>query len=83
MPEQFRALIVILGLTLPVFWLAHRPACELAIGDADFRRRRNLWVAITVLAFLAHDFWIYVAVSAVMLAMAAPRDSNRDRKSVV
>ncbi|HJV94927.1 MAG TPA: O-antigen ligase family protein [Albitalea sp.] len=77
MPEYLRALVVVMGLSLPVFWLARKPVCEFAIDEADFARRRNLWLFITVLSFVAHSFWVYAFVAAVVLAIAGMRDSHR------
>ena len=73
---EIKALIVILCLTLPVFWIARAPACEFATDRADFNRRRNLWIALTILAFTAHNFWIYIAGAAVVLAIAGRREAN-------
>ena len=46
------------------------------LSDDDFRRRRNLWLVITVAAFVLPSFWAYAAVAAVAIAFAARRDSN-------
>lgn len=77
MPEYIRALIAIVVLSLPVFWLGRAPVCDLAIAEADFRIRRNLWLMITVVAFLGRSFWIYAVVAGVLLAIGGAKDSNR------
>jgi len=77
MPEYLRALLAILVLSVPVFWLARAPLCELAIHEADFKLRRNLWIGITILAFLGHSFWVYAVVAGVALAIAGAKDSSR------
>ena len=77
MPEHLKALIVILVLATVVFVFARIPACTSATSPADFSRRRNLWLGITVAAFLAHNFWVYIVVTAVMLLLAIPRESNK------
>ena len=77
MPEYLRALLVILFLASGVFVFAKKPACAVATSARDFERRRNLWFAITITAFLAHDFWLYVVISAAMLLVVVPRESNR------
>ena len=77
MPEHLRALVVILLLATVVFASARAPACALAIKPADFARRRNLWILLTLTVFLAHNFWIYIIVAAVLLLFAVPRESNR------
>lgn len=77
MPEHLKALIVILVLACVVFAVARQPACALATGAADFSRRRNLWLGITAVAFLAHNFWVYIVAVAVILMLALPREPNK------
>ena len=77
MPEHLRALVVILVLATAVFVFAKAPACALASTRGDFERRRNLWFGITLVAFLAHDFWIYIIVTAVLLLFTLPREPNK------
>lgn len=75
MPEHFRALIVILVLAGVVFAMARRPAVDL-IPDRDFTRRRNLWFALTLLAFVSHSFWVYAGVAAVVLTFTQKSERN-------
>ncbi|WP_449432907.1 O-antigen ligase family protein [Pseudomonas putida] len=75
MPEHFRALIVILFLAGVVFFLARRPATDL-IPEGDFKRRRNLWFALTLVAFFSHSFWVYAGAAAVILLIARRRERN-------
>ena len=77
MPEYLRALIVVMALALPVLWIAQSSACEMSIDAADYKRRRNLWIVLTVLAFVAHNFWIYIGVAALLLWIAGASDSHR------
>ncbi|MGH8743449.1 MAG: hypothetical protein ACREUY_04140, partial [Burkholderiales bacterium] len=77
MPEHLRALIVILALATVVFSFAKAPACAVASTTGDFERRQNLWFVITLVAFLAHNFWIYIIVAAALLLFAAPREPNK------
>lgn len=77
MPEHLRALIVVLALAGSVFWLARPQACALAVPAADFIHRRRLWFAITLAAFLAHNFWLFAGIAAALLLLAVPRESNR------
>jgi hypothetical protein len=58
-----------------VFWLA-RPVFTRFIADDDYVRRRNLWLALTASAFLIPNFWAYMAVAAVLIALVARKDSN-------
>ena len=77
MPEHLRALVVILALSVTSFVLFRQPACALAIGEADYARRRNLWLALTLIAFLAHNFWFYILLAGVLLYLVAQREPNR------
>lgn len=75
MPEHLRALIVILFLTTIVFAFAHRPACAIA-GTGNYTRRRNLWFALTLAAFLAYNFWVYALFAIPLLIYANLRETN-------
>lgn len=75
MPEHLRALIVILALACIVFAFARRPAIDL-IPNGDFARRRNLWLALTLVAFISHSFWLYVVISTIVLTIAERRERN-------
>lgn len=76
MPDHIKSLIVVLFIAGAVFLTARGPACASAIPGEDFRRRRNLWLAITLLAFLAQDFWLFIAGTAALLLAAGRRDPN-------
>jgi hypothetical protein len=77
MPEHLRALVVILVLAAVVFAFAKAPACAAASTAGDFERRRNLWFALTLTAFLAHNFWIYMIIAAVVLLSALRSEQNK------
>lgn len=77
MPEHLRALVVILLLAGVVFVLAKSPITALANSPQDFARRRNLWFALTLSAFLAHNFWIFAIVASVALIVATRAEPNR------
>ena len=76
MPEHLRALIVIVVLAGAVFLIGRRPACGLAMTDHDFVRRRNLWFAVTLIAFLAHNFWLFLALAGAVLYLAGRKERN-------
>lgn len=76
MPEHLRALVFILAMAAVVFTIARRPACASACAPADFARRRNLWIALTLIAFLAHNVWVYTAVAAIVLLSAQRKEQN-------
>ncbi len=77
MPEHLKALIVILALATAVFAFTKAPACSLAMSSADFDRRRNLWFAVTLAAFLAHNFWIFILFATALLLFALPHEPNK------
>jgi O-antigen ligase len=75
MPEHLRTLIVILVLATSFFTFAHRPACTITKAG-DYTRRRNLWFALTLAAFLTYNFWIYALVAIPLLIYANLRETN-------
>jgi len=77
MQEHLRALVVVLLLAGTVFAFARPLACAAAMPDEDFARRRNLWFALTLVAFLAHNFWIFIVFAAALLVFALPAERNR------
>ena len=75
MPENLRALIVILVLATTIFAFARRYVCTIT-GEENFARRRNLWLVLTLAAFLVNDFWLYTLVAISLLIYANRRESN-------
>lgn len=77
MPQHLKDLVVILVLATAVFAFARASACATASTTDDFDRRRNLWFTITLVVFLAHNFWVYIIVSAALLLYMLPREQNK------
>ena len=75
MPESLRVLIVIIVLTTIFFAFAHRSVCAI-LNTADFTRRRNLWFALTLSAFLAYNFWLYTLIAIPLLVFANRHETN-------
>jgi hypothetical protein len=75
MSALLKALVVVLVIALAVFQLA-RPVALRFMSASDFARRRNVWLAITVAAFVCPDFIWFCAVSACILVPAARREPN-------
>jgi O-antigen ligase len=75
MSEHLRALVVILILSTAFFAFAIRPASDI-IGRRNFTARRNLWIGLTLAAFLASNFWIYTFIAIVLLLFANLREAN-------
>lgn len=77
MPEHLRALVVILAFAAAVFTLAGPSARAMATAAGEFERRRNLWFLITLAAFLAHNFWLFMLLAGLLLHFASAKDSNK------
>jgi len=77
MSLHLTALVYILILATVVFAFAKAPACALASTAGDFKRRRNLWFCITLVAFLAFNFWAFIIVAAALILFALPREPNK------
>lgn len=76
MPDHLRALVVILVLALAAFMIARVPLCQNVVRAEDFKRRRNLWFAVTLIAFLSHNFWLMCVLCGAVVGLGAQRDSN-------
>jgi O-antigen ligase len=77
LPEHLRALVFILAISGVVFALAKAPITAQACALEDFKRRRNLWFVLTLSAFLAHNFWLFIAVASAALIYAGRAEPNR------
>lgn len=75
MPENVRALFVIIVLAITFFAFAHRLACANTQLES-FTRRRNLWLLLTLVAFLAHNFWLYALITTLSLLYVKKAESN-------
>lgn len=76
MPIHLRALVVLLVFAFVMFSMARRAATEYAMWEGDFDRRRILWFAITLLAFLSHNFWLLIILSGLLLVYAGRDEPN-------
>jgi hypothetical protein len=76
MPEHIRALIVIGVLSVAVFWFARSAITERGMSQRDFVVRRNLWFAVTLIAFVSHNFWVCMVALGLLLLIAGTRDRN-------
>ena len=78
MPEHLRALVFILPIAWVVFFFAKK---AMTIGGPtrpeDFNRRRNLWFALTLTAFLAHNFWLFAALATIAIVFSARTEPNK------
>jgi len=76
MPEHLRALVVVLAVATTVFAFARRPLLSVAMDPISYARRRNLWFGVTLSAFLAHDFWIYLIVASTLILLHQRREPH-------
>ena len=77
MPEHFKALVVILVLATAVFAIAKKPACPSVFTVGDFNRRRYLWIGIVLIAFFAHNYWLYVFFAGALLLRTQAKEPNK------
>jgi hypothetical protein len=75
MPNNVKAMIVVLAIAATIFWLA-KPIAILFSSERDFLRRRNVWFALTVTAFLSPSFWLFALVAVPLLIWAGRKDTN-------
>ena len=75
MPSLYKALVAVMVVTVLVFFLG-RPLLRRFMTDADFTVRRNVWLGLTLSAFLIPNYWAYVLVACVVLAYGVQRDTN-------
>ena len=75
MLNNLKALVVVLALAWVVFWLA-RPLCLQYMSASAYARRRNVWFALTIVAFITPTFWAYGLFALILLAWAGARDEN-------
>ena len=76
MPENIRALVVILILAGLAFSFTSRLTIGI-VSAADTSRRRNLWIGMTLVAFLSHSFWLYAFFFALTTYIVSQREDNR------
>ena len=76
MREHLVALVYILVIAGTCFLVMARPLTARLMAPADFARRRNLWIAVTVATFLAHNFWLAMLASALIVGFGSRREQN-------
>ena len=69
MPENIRALIVVLTLAVPAFYVGSQLAISV-ISAREFAVWRNVWFAATVAAFLSGNFYVFAAIE-IMICLYA------------
>src|SRR5262245_11309349 len=69
MPENIRALIVVLTLAVPAFYLGRQIAGSVGT-DREFAVWRNVWFSVTVVAFLSLNFFVHALMVAIAFLYA-------------
>jgi O-antigen ligase len=75
MSVSIKELIVILGIAAVIFRLA-KPLALKFTAPVDFTRRRNVWFALTIAAFLAPNFWLFAFAAILLMSWAGRKDTN-------
>jgi O-antigen ligase len=76
MKEHIVALCYILLIAGLCFALLYKPMTARLMSRDDFARRRNLFIAVTVITFLAHSFWVALFACMLVIGLSARRESN-------
>lgn len=76
MPEHIRALIVVLLLSTTA-WVVMQPSIARTTSNATAREWRNTWIILTLVAFIAGNFWIYALLASLIILtrQSGPVDS--------
>jgi hypothetical protein len=72
---NIKALVVVLALALLAFHVC-KPTALRFMQEGTFNRRRNVWFALTIGAFLSPSFWWWAIPALCLLAWAGHRDRN-------
>ena len=76
--DNLKELIVVLGISIIGFaWL--KPIILQFTAEADYGRRRNLWLVLTCIGFLSPNIWVYAVLAAPLMIWGARKDSNPSR----
>ena len=75
MTANLKNLLVVLAFALVIFRLA-KPMAMHFTDAADFARRRNVWLILTVVGFVSPSFWLYVGIAIPTVIWARRKDSN-------
>jgi O-antigen ligase len=70
-----KALVVILIIASVTFALVHPIALKFT-PESDFKRRRNVWFALTIIGFLSPNFWVFAVFAVPIYVWIGRKDSN-------
>jgi O-antigen ligase len=76
MPQNIKSLIVVLLLSLPIFYIAEKALANL-IPPVTMRARRNTWLLAACLPFVTPSIWLYFsAIGIIVIYQARKEDSS-------
>ena len=75
MSIYLKELTVVLVLGVIVFTLAKPIALQFS-AESDFKRRRNVWIVLTIVALLSPSIWLFALAALPVLFWAGRKDSN-------
>ena len=75
MLTMIKPMLVVLALGTVLFRYAKPIALKFST-ERDFVRRRNVWLCLTVTAFLSPNFWLFALVATPLMAWAGRKDTN-------
>lgn len=76
MPVHIRAFIVVIIIAIVTFVIMAKPARQI-VTNTDFKRLRNLWLAVTCTAFLVGNFWLLALFTIVFITMSVGRETTK------
>jgi O-antigen ligase len=76
MPQEIKALIVIVLIGLLGFYLAKKIALS-DIPASNFNTLRNVWLAVILTAFLAHNYWLFLLISSILILVITKNEKNK------
>ncbi len=76
MPEHLRALAIIILLGGFSF-LTLQGVLSSLVAKTELRRWRNIWIAVVSTAFLSPDFWVFMVIVSVIIAVLVPRSPEQ------
>lgn len=75
MAEHLRAFVVVIFIAFIIFYFI-RKALEGCVEGVVFSQWRNTWFALTCAAFVSHSYWLFAALTALIVLTALQKTPN-------